>query len=237
MLIEDDGGLADVVRSYLDEHGFQVEIVGRGDVALDRIRREIPDVVLLDVGLSGCDGLSLCREIRRHYDGIIVMMTVRVDEIDEVMGLEVGADDYLTKPIRPRALVARLRAHLRRTGERKPPSSEREWIAVGDLCIDPARRSVMYRGAIISVSCSEYELLEILAKRAGEVVHREDLLGAIRGIRYDGLNRSIDLRISRLRRKLADDPKRPTLIVSVRGVGYMLAASHRADAPQAIDGS
>ncbi|WP_394838642.1 response regulator transcription factor [Pendulispora rubella] len=237
MLVDDDESPAALIRSYLGEHGFHVELVTRGDLAVDRIREENPDVVLLELGLSGCDGLSVCRELRYGYRGIIVMMTARVTEIDEVLGLEVGADDYVSKPIRPRALVARLRAHLRRTGGRKPPSSEREWIAVGDLCIDPARRSVIYRGAVIPVSCSEYELLEILAKRAGEVVPREDLLGAVRGIRYDGLNRSIDLRISRLRRKLGDDPDRPTLIVSVRGVGYMLAASHRSDDAKAGDGS
>ncbi|WP_394826650.1 response regulator [Pendulispora albinea] len=222
LLVEDDARLAALVRGYLDEHGFTVDVVTRGDRAADRIRQTNPDVVLLDIGLPGQDGLSVCREIRAGYAGAIVMMTARGDEIDEVLGLEIGADDYVAKPVRPRALVARLRANLRRIAERTPRAGERGVRVVGALSIDPGQRTVCYRGARVPVSTSEFELLEILARRAGHTVSREELLGESRGLRYDGLNRSIDLRISRLRRKLGDDSENPELIVSVRGVGYML---------------
>ncbi|WXB00320.1 response regulator transcription factor [Pendulispora brunnea] len=222
LLVEDDARLAELVRAHLSEHGFEVEVVDRGDVAIERIRTSPPDAVLLDIGLPGKDGLSVCRAVRRDYAGVIVMMTARGDEIDEVLGLELGADDYVTKPVKPRVLVARLRANLRRVAEKK--AEERACLVVGELSIDPGRRAVTYRGEDVPVSTSEFDLLEILARRAGHVVPREELLGQARGIRYDGLNRSIDLRISRLRRKLGDDPERPALIVSVRGVGYMLAA-------------
>jgi len=225
LLVEDDARLAELVRAHLTEHGFEVEVVNRGDIAIERIRTTHPDAVLLDIGLPGQDGLAVCRAVRRDYAGVIVMMTARGDEIDEVLGLELGADDYVTKPVKPRVLVARLRANLRRLREQaEKKADQRTCVVVGDLSIDPGRRAVTYRGADVPVSTSEFDLLEILARRAGHVVPREELLGQARGIRYDGLNRSIDLRISRLRRKLGDDSERPTLIVSVRGVGYMLAA-------------
>ncbi|WP_394837485.1 response regulator [Pendulispora rubella] len=224
LLVEDDPRLAELVRAHLTEHGFEVEVVERGDVAIERIRAAPPDAVLLDIGLPGQDGLSVCRAVRPDYAGVIVMLTARGDEIDEVLGLELGADDYVAKPVKPRVLVARLRANLRRVAEKRTGEKAHERLVVGELSIDPGRRAVTYRGADVPVSTSEFDLLEILARRAGHVVPREELLGQARGIRYDGLNRSIDLRISRLRRKLGDDPDRPTLIVSVRGVGYMLAA-------------
>jgi len=221
LLVEDDASLASMVADFLSPHGFKVSIEGHGDRAIERIVSENPDIVVLDVNLPGCDGFSVCRSVRSFYRGAIIMLTARGEEVDEVLGLEAGADDYLAKPVRPRALLARLRTHLRRV---TPVEQTSQPIVVGSLVIDAAQRSVELDGAAVELTTAEFDLLCLLARHAGQTLSRHAIYLEIHGMKYDGLDRSIDLRISRLRKKLGDDPTHPARIKSVRGVGYMLSA-------------
>ncbi|MBC8352812.1 MAG: response regulator transcription factor [Planctomycetes bacterium] len=223
LLVEDDAPLASMVADFLAPQGFDVAIEGRGDAAVARILSEQPDVVVLDVNLPGLDGLSVCRAVRAQYRGAIVMLTARGEEIDEVLGLEVGADDYLAKPVRPRALLARLRTHLRRSTATNAAELGQP-ITVGSLVVDASRRSVEIEGVELDLTSAEFELLQFLAENAGRTVSRNDIYQHIHGMKFDGLDRSIDLRISRLRKKVGDDPAKPKRIKSVRGVGYILAS-------------
>ncbi|MBP7937154.1 MAG: response regulator transcription factor [Phycisphaerae bacterium] len=219
LLVEDDAALAGLVADFLTPHGFRVAIEGRGDAAIGRIVHEHPDAVLLDVNLPGLDGFSICRVVRASYRGVIIMLTARGEEIDEVLGLQAGADDYLAKPVRPRALLARLQTHLRRA---TPAEGAGPSIVVGSLAVDAGRRTVALNGVPVELTTAEFDLLYLLARHAGQPLSRQDLYVQIQGMKYDGLDRSIDLRISRLRKKLGDDPTAPRRIKSVRGLGYML---------------
>ena len=220
LVVEDDTELALMVADFLSPHGFDVEIETRGDTAVDRIKEENPDAVVLDINLPGLDGFAVCHAVRDDYDGAIVMLTARGEEVDEVLGLEAGAGDYMGKPVRARALLARLRTHLRRV---TPAERASKPIEVGSLVVDAARRSVEIAGASVVLSTAEFDLLNLLAKHAGRTLSRNDIYQEIHGMKYDGTDRSIDLRISRLRRKLGDDPTNPQRIKSIRGVGYMLS--------------
>ena len=225
LLVEDDHRLATVIREYLEANGFTVLVESRGDTAVSRIVQEQPDAVILDLMLPGLDGLSVCRQVRASYRGAITMLTARGDDIDEVAGLEVGADDYLTKPVRPRVLLAHLNAVLRRVSVPAPSveaSPGKDRIVIGDLIIDAGRRYLTVRGAPIHLTTAEFDLLWYLAQRAGEVLNREEIYQAMRGIEYDGLDRSIDLRVTRIRRKIGDNARQPRWLKSVRGIGYML---------------
>ncbi len=222
LLVEDDRELASMVADFLTGNGFDVTIEGNGETALHRILTDPFDVIVLDIGLPGMDGISICRNVRSNFDGPILMLTARGDEIDEVVALEVGADDYMSKPVRPHALLARLRVHLRRSNT---SGSEKEStkITVHGLIIDTANRSVTIEDKLVVLTTAEFDLLWLLAKSAGKVIPRDDLYQQLHGVRYDGLDRSIDLRVSRLRKKLGDDPVHPQRIKSVRSVGYILA--------------
>jgi two-component system response regulator RstA len=222
LLVEDDRELASMVSDFLTPHGFTVAIEGRGDRAVERIRTESHDVVILDVNLPGADGYSVCRTVRASFKGPILILTARGDEVDEVVGLEVGADDYLAKPVRPRVLLARLRARLRKMAapESDPPGNR---IAIGGLLVDAGRRTVELNDDEVKLTTAEFELLWLLAENVGQVVSRGDIYQRIHGAKYDGLDRSIDLRISRLRKKLGDDPVNPRRIKSVRNIGYLLS--------------
>jgi DNA-binding response OmpR family regulator len=222
LLVEDDRELAAMIVDFLSPHGFQVATERRGDRAVERIKRENPDAVVLDLNLPGLDGFSVCREVRSDFGGPILILTARGEEIDEVVSLEVGADDYMAKPIRPRALLARLRSHLRRT---LPVDSEQPGnrIQVGSLLIDAGRRDVELAGQLVVLTTAEFDLLWLLAKNAGTVLSRNDICLKLHGLKYDGRDRSIDLRVSRLRKKLGDDPNEPRRVKSVRGVGYILS--------------
>jgi two-component system response regulator RstA len=235
LLVEDDERLAALVREYLVGHGFAVSVEGRGDTAPSRILLEQPDLVILDLMLPGQDGLEVCRQVRAQYRGGILMLTARGDEVDEVVGLELGADDYLPKPVRPRLLLARVNTLLRRlrssaaapssalASEARPFDEAPQRVTVGPLTIDAAARGVWMAGAAVQLTTAEFDLLWLLATRAGEVLSREDIYQALRGIEYDGLDRSIDLRVARLRKKLGEDATEPMLVKSIRGVGYLLA--------------
>jgi two-component system OmpR family response regulator/two-component system response regulator RstA len=221
LLVEDDLELAEVVRDYLTENGFSVSVETRGDTATQRIISETPDLVVLDVNLPGMDGFAVCRMVRDLYPGAIVMLTARNEEVDEVLGLEFGADDYLTKPVRPRVLLARLRTHLRKSPSVN--SETQDVIKLGGLEIFPSRRHTELRGSPVDLSTAEFDLLVFLAERAGKIVSRVELYQALQGETYDAQDRSIDLRISRLRRKLGDTQSNPTRIKSIRGAGYLLS--------------
>lgn len=221
LLVEDDSELAQMVSEYLQSNGFQVTIEQRGDTAVDRILQDAPDAVLLDINLPGLDGFDVCRRVRPRYDGLILILTARGDELDEIVGLEIGADDYMSKPVRPRLLLARLRSHLRKHVPSDAADQVRE-ITVGSLQIHLNRRSVTLGEAEVQLTTAEFDLLWMLAEQAGQVVSREDIYPRLVGVNYDGQDRSIDLRVSRLRRKLGDDPATPTRIKSIRGVGYIL---------------
>ena len=222
LLVEDDQELAEMVSDFLGEHKFDVSVEGNGRIAQNRIVSEPYDAVLLDIGLPEIDGISICRNVREKFAGPILMLTARGDEVDEVLSLEVGADDYIAKPVRPRALVARLKMHLNRS-EPHSDSSQPSKIQVDGLTIDSGDRTAMLEEQTVDVTTAEFDLLWLLAENAGQVIAREQIYQKLLGIRYDGLDRSIDLRVSRLRKKLGDDPNRPQRIKSVRGVGYILA--------------
>ena len=218
LLVEDDLRTAALVCEYLTAQGFVVDHEADGARAARRIVAEQPDLVVLDLMLPGKDGLTICREVRPAYTGPILMMTARGEEIDQVVGLELGADDYVAKPVGPRLLVARIRALLRR-GVRAEPS---ERVEVGTLVVDRARREVKVDGVEVELTTAEFDLLWILASRAGEVIGRGELFEALRGIPYDGLDRSIDMRVSSVRKRIERDDR--TWIKTVRGEGYILVA-------------
>lgn len=197
-----------MVRDFLNEQGYHVTQESDGEAAIEKIDRDHFDAIVLDIGLPRADGFEVCRAVRPKFRGPIIVLTARGEEIDEVVALEVGADDFMAKPVRPRALLARLKVHLRRGG--LPPSEPSEMSAdspiwVGDLQIEPASRSVRVAGEHIELTTAEYDLLLYLAQHAGTVVARKDIYLKLLELPYDGSDRSIDLRISRLRRKLGDD--------------------------------
>ena len=193
--------------------------------AVGLVDSETFDALILDIGLPGMDGIQICRSVRDSFGGPILMLTARGDEIDEVVCLEIGADDYITKPVRPRALLARLKAHLRR-GDAQAHQTESSRLEIEGLIVDSMSRTVLLKTEsgeenILSVTTAEFDLLFFLMQRAGEVVGRNEIYEQIQGIAYDGVDRSIDLRVSRLRKKLEDDASNPKRIKSVRGVGYI----------------
>jgi two-component system response regulator RstA len=224
LLVDDDASLSELVSSFLNSNGLETQVVADGLTAIDEIRRHPPRLVVLDVMLPGADGLTVCRSIRSEYHGPILMLTALADDVDEVTGLELGADDYLAKPVRPRVLLARIRALLRRAeSETRTGEDQQRRIVAGPLDIDRNTREVRRDGRLIELSASEFELLWMLAQERGRVVSRDTLHNEILHTPFDGLDRTIDLRISRLRRKIDDDPQCPELIKTVRGRGYLLA--------------
>lgn len=224
LLVEDDERLADLTAEYLRKNEFTVDIESRGDTAEARILGERPDLVVLDVMLPGQDGFAVCRAVRPKYEGIILMLTARDEDIDQILGLELGADDYITKPVPPRVLLARVKALLRRAGPAGEDAADgNDSLTFGNFSISQQTRSATLAGAPIDLTTAEFDLLWLLARHAGSILSRDDLLQQLRGIGFDGLDRSIDARISRLRKKLNDDPDNPTRIKTVRGKGYLFS--------------
>jgi DNA-binding response OmpR family regulator len=225
LLVEDDARLAALTAEYLKGHGVGVVVAPDGLSALAEARRTRFDAVLLDVMLPGRGGLEVCRELRARSDVPILMLTARGEEADRVLGLELGADDYLTKPFSPRELLARIQALVRRArGQAGPPSQP---LAVGDLELDPGALRASLAGRELPLTAYEFHLLRVLAERAGHVLSRERLLELVRGSAEEAFDRSIDVHISRLRAKLGDDPKHPRWLKTVRGAGYQLVAPRR----------
>lgn len=221
MLVEDDARLAELVTEYLSSYEFAVDVVTRGDIALDRFKELTPDVVILDLMLPGLDGMVVCRQIREQSDVPILILTAREDSYDEVSGLEQGADDFVNKPVQPRVLLARMRALMRRTQARAGVDSR--ILQFGALRIVTSDRSVIWRGQPCILSNTEYKLLLVLAEAAGRVLSRDALLKKMRGIEFDGLDRSIDNCISKLRRKFDDAESEK--IKTVWGEGYLFSPS------------
>ena len=222
LLVEDDRRLAELTAQYFQQNGMSVVIESRGDLAVSRFGEEQPRVVLLDLNLPGKDGLEVCRELRDIFDGPILMFTARDSDIDQVIGLEAGADDYVTKPVDPMVLLARTRALLRRVESRRETDEPRQDVVLGQLRVSEASQEVWLGGIRVEMTTQEFELLTLLARHAGKVLSREDIFRKLRGIDYDGLDRSIDGRVSKLRRKLGDDAATPARIKTVWGKGYLL---------------
>ena len=221
LLVEDDERLASLVTEYLAGYEFSVEVVSRGDEALDRFKLASPDVVVLDLMLPGMDGMLVSRQIRELSEVPILILTAREDSYDEVSLLEQGADDFMNKPVQPRVLLARLRALLRRASGNAPPGAD--VMSFGALTIVTSDRTVTWRDEPVALSNTEYKLLVVLAESAGHVLSRDALLKKMRGIEFDGMDRSIDNSISKLRRKFddADSDK----IKTVWGEGYLFSPS------------
>jgi DNA-binding response OmpR family regulator len=219
LLVDDDRDLARLLHDYLGPHGVELEHVETGAIALDRLDSRSYDVVLLDVMLPGADGFEVCRRIRRKHEVPIVMLTARGEDTDRIVGLELGADDYVPKPFNPRELLARVRAVMRRAR----PGAVSERLTVGDLDIDVPAHKVALSGKEVTLTSFEFRLLVALARRAGETVPREELASALKGGAYDPtVDRSLDVHVSHLRQKLEDDAREPRRIRTVRGVGYVL---------------
>ncbi|HPH67173.1 MAG TPA: response regulator transcription factor [Kofleriaceae bacterium] len=221
VFVEDDERLARLTAQYLLTHNVEVTVIARGDIALAEILRLRPDVVLLDLMLPGLDGVDLCRKLRERIDTPIIMVTARTEEADRVMGLEGGADDYVTKPFLSRELLARIRAQARRARGQTGPSQNR--VVVQDLIVDPTNMTATLAGKALALTTFEFSILRVLSERAGRVLAREQLLELVHGSADESFDRSIDVHVSRLRSKLGDDPRNPRLLKTVRGVGYMLA--------------
>lgn len=219
LLVEDDERLASLVKNYLESNDFTVDIEGNGDNVEFCLERSKPDLVILDILLPGKDGLTICREIRPSYQGPILMLTARDSDMDQVLGLEFGADDYVIKPAEPRVLLARIRALLRRSQAQSETDID-EWC-FGSLKIKASTRSVSLNQKSIILSTHEFDLLVELAKHAGQILSREYLFSRIYNRPYDGLDRSIDVRISHLRKKLGDCAENPERIKTIWGKGYL----------------
>ena len=222
LLVEDDRRLADLTAEYFRQNGLTVALESRGDRAVARFKSEQPRIVLLDLMLPGTDGLTICRQLREFFSGPILIFTARDSDIDQVIGLEAGADDYVAKPVDPMVLLARTRALLRRVEENAEQHKPVAEIVLGELRISEAAQEVWLDGSNIQLTTQEFELLHLLARQAGTILSREDIFRHLRGIDYDGLDRSIDGRISKLRRKLGDSATTPTRIKTVWGKGYLL---------------
>lgn len=224
MLVEDDERLASLVREYLGAYEFQVDVVPRGDLALAHFQATEPQLVVLDLSLPGTDGLVVCRQIReRHRSVPILILTAREDAFDEVSGLEQGADDFVHKPVQPRVLLARLRALVRRGAASTTAAGSAGDLLIGRLRISRENHAVFWGDEPVALNQPEYKLLLALSESAGQVMSRNDLLLRMRGLEFDGLDRSIDNGVSRLRRKF--DDARGEKIKTVWGEGYLLSPS------------
>ncbi|MFT3773363.1 MAG: response regulator transcription factor [Minicystis sp.] len=219
--IEDDERLASLTARYLESHGVRVTLATDGRDGIAKVLRERPDAILLDLMLPGQDGLETCRELRSRVDTPIIMVTARGEEVDRVIGLEGGADDYIAKPFSSRELLARLRAQVRRARGRTGPGAK--LIRAGGLVIDVNAMKATLDGNELVLTTYEFTLLRVLAERAGRVLSREQIIDLVRGSADEVFDRSIDVHISHLRQKLGDAPRSPKLLKTVRGIGYMLA--------------
>ncbi len=225
LLIEDDSRLAGMVEEYLGKAGYHVLHAENGARGLALHAREPVDVVILDLMLPDGDGLDICRQIRARSDSPILMLTARGDPMDRIVGLEMGADDYLPKPFEPRELLARLRAILRRSraAPRSGDGSSPDVLRYGRLEIDRGSRAVRLDGAPCPLTGYQFALLLALAEHAGRVMSREALMDAVKGEQFEAFDRSIDVHVSRIRAAIEDDPKKPRRVVTVRGTGYVFA--------------
>ncbi|HJZ47904.1 MAG TPA: response regulator transcription factor [Roseiflexaceae bacterium] len=232
LVVDDEPPILDLIVSYLRADGFSVHTAQDGPAALAQARAVRPDLIVLDVMLPGMDGMEVCRRIQQEFDVYILMLTARAEEIDKIVGLSVGADDYLTKPFSPRELVMRVKAILRRSRALGPrPAAlrapERPALRFDELVIDPDTREVWHEDSQIELTPREFDLLYALAEQPGRVFNRDQLLERVWGHDFAGIDRVVDVHIGLLRRKLEDDPANPTVIQTVRGVGYKFVGRRR----------
>ena len=220
LVVEDEIEIARIVRDYLRNAGFEVIVVGDGGSAVASVRSAKPDLLVLDLGLPGRDGLDVAREIRRWSDTPIVMLTARGDETDRIVGLELGADDYVVKPFSPKELVARVRAVLRRS---RTAARGDEIVRAGDVEIDTGKMRVSVAGTSVELTPTEFQLLATLAREPGRVFTRSQLLDAVHGVAIESYERAIDAHVKNLRRKIEPTPGTPRYVVTVHGVGYRFA--------------
>ncbi len=220
LLVDDEANILQLARMYLEREGYQVTACGDGITALQAVQGQKPDLMVLDVMLPGLDGFEICRRLRSSGNDLpIIMLTACDEDLDKILGLELGADDYLTKPFNPRELVARVRAILRRKGGSLPAAAAEEELRIGDVVLHPARREVRCRGEAVILRAQEFEVLLVLARSPGKVFTREDLLNLAWGYDFFGQTRTVDVHIAQLRRKLAGGQAR---IETVTGIGYKL---------------
>jgi two-component system alkaline phosphatase synthesis response regulator PhoP len=222
LVVDDEPAIVEIVRDYLADAGYRVSTARSGDEALRQTRSIRPDLIVLDLGLPGLDGLDITRTIRQSSGVPIIMLTARSDEADRVVGLELGADDYLVKPFSPRELLARIRAVLRRS-QGTADAGEGQPLTAGDLTVDPARRVVTVRGRAVDLTATEFDLVAHMATGPGRVFTRSQLLEAVHGVAVDAGERAIDAHVKNIRRKIELDPHRPRHLITVHGVGYRLA--------------
>ena len=225
LIVEDDDELAGLLHAYLQQHPFALTRVASGTEAVEVIQATPPDLVLLDLMLPGMNGLDVCREVRGVYNGAIVMLTASQSEADHVTGLELGADDFVCKPIEPRVLLARIRTQLRRQQGGQPaaqPSVDKAVLDIGALVVNETAREVRVENVLVPLTSMEFDVLCMLAHQAGEVVTRDDLYNAVLGVEYDGLDRGLDVHISRIRKKLVRCGFDASRLKGVRGAGYLL---------------
>ncbi len=225
LIVEDDEQLAGLLLEYLQQHPFTLHRVSSGTEAVSAIDASPPDLVLLDLMLPGMNGLDVCRQVRDRFAGAILMLTASQSEIDHVTGLELGADDYVNKPIEPRVLLARIRTQLRRLKNSRgnAPEPEEVILRAGPVVVDTTTRDVTIEGQLVPFTSMEFDVIRMLVAQAGSVVTRDDLYNRILGIEYDGIDRGMDVHISRIRKKLIQSGLAPSRLKSVRGSGYLLA--------------
>lgn len=228
VFVEDDPDVGELIAAYLGKHDISVIVEPRGDQAEAVIAREKPDLVLLDIMLPGKDGMTICRDLRGQWQGPIVLLTSLDSDMNHILSLEMGASDYILKTTPPAVLLARLRLHLRQhiapvADNLRPSMTPHNAIRFGSLCIDPVNRQVQLSGENIALSTADFDLLWELATHAGQIMDRDALLKNLRGVSYDGLDRSVDVAISRLRKKLLDSATEPYRIKTVRNKGYLFA--------------
>ncbi len=222
LLAEDDERLALLVKEFLLQHEFDVVVESSGHNVNRQVKELNPDLLVLDLGLPGKDGLTICKEVRTHYERPILILTARDSDTDQVLGLEFGADDYVTKPAEPRVLLARIRALLRRT--QAQPIAPQAQLQVGGLKLDASSREVSFKDCPVHLTSHEFDLLHVFIQKNGEVLSREYLFNKIYSRQYDGLDRTIDVRISQLRKKFNDNLENPEKIKTVWGRGYLFVA-------------
>ncbi|MBW3529934.1 MULTISPECIES: response regulator transcription factor [unclassified Shewanella] len=227
LVVEDDTSLAEWISDYLLDHGYGVTVASQGDFALEMIADEMPDLVLLDVMMPVKNGFDVCKEARAFYTGPILFMTACVEDGDEIRGLDAGADDYLTKPIRPQVLLARIKALLRRVSDEE----QKQQLVFDSLVLNATAKSVTIDKQPLDLNANEFDVLWLLALKAGTIVSRNELVAQLRGIEYDGLDRSVDIRISRLRKKLQEALSQPYKVKTIRGKGYLFCSD---EAEQAL---
>lgn len=224
LVVEDEKSISDILKLNLEKNGFRVSTAYDGEEAVNKALGENPDLILLDVMLPKLDGFSVCKKLRETLSTPIIMLTAREEEVDKVLGLELGADDYMTKPFSLRELMARVKANLRRTQLTNKPDAESKILEFGDLIIDTEKYEVRKKGTSIDLTFREFELLKFLATRSGKIFTREVLLNKVWDYEFYGDVRTVDVTIRRLREKIEDNPSVPTFIMTKRGVGYYFGA-------------